>query len=182
MRSILLGSIVSLVLVACGGAPPPPANDVVSYKGPQSKSGDSASVELGADAGVKASKIELSHDPSPAHSGATDSPKPQEAEDPNLVFHQIPPNVVIAVVKPVAPKVKQCFRDGLKRDPTAEGEVNIRFVITHEGAVVDSKDNGSSMTDEDVTKCIAGVIKTLKFGVQEAPGGAFGIYSIHLSN
>jgi hypothetical protein len=182
MRSILVGAISSLVAVACGGEPPPPANDVVSYKGPQTKGSDMASVEVDGGSGVKSSKIEVSSEPSPAQTATTEAPKPQEPEDPSMVFHQIPPPVVNAVVKPVAAKVKQCFRDVLKRDPSAEGEVNVRFVITHEGTVVDAKDNGSSMTDEDVTKCIAAVIKTLKFGVQDAPGGAFGIYSIHLSN
>jgi hypothetical protein len=186
MRRTFVGLLVAVPSVlaasaACGGNQEPPQSQVIAYKGPQTKSGDTASVAVDGSA-VQSSKIEVSHDPSPAQSAAPEEKQAPEPEDPNLVFHQIPPPAVIAAVKPVAEKVKACFRAGLKRDPACEGEVRLRFVITHEGQVVQSKDNGSSMSDEEVTQCIAEVMKELKFGTQEAPGGAFGIYSIHLHN
>ena len=189
-RSFLPGLAVLVTLTAgCGSSAPLPRSvDIVPYKGSQqASSGDVASIELpkessspgAAPPNAKQETGSASASPPAAATG----PEPgAPAEDPALVFHQIPPEIVIAVVKPVQSKVKACFNDGLKRDPSIEGEVRVRFVITHEGAMIDAKDDGSSMPDEEVTTCIATIIKTLKFEKQVAPGGAFGVYSIHLQH
>jgi hypothetical protein len=77
--------------------------------------------------------------------------------------------------------VKACFKAGLKRDPSTNGEVKIRFVITNDGAVRAWMDNASSMTDEEVTSCVGELIKTLKFPKQKSPGDAWGEYSINFT-
>jgi len=119
--------------------------------------------------------------PPPPVAAQADELSPPKADDPWLAHRQIPPDVVVKTLKPIAVKVGQCFKEGLKRDPTIEGEVRIRFVIVHEGNVVDFKDDNSEMPDHEVVSCIGGVIKTVKFPEPPSPGGAYGVYSTHLS-
>ena len=79
-------------------------------------------------------------------------------------------------------KVQACWKAGLKRDPSTTGEVKIRFVITNDGKVRVWRDDGSSMSDEEVTQCVGGVVEKLSFPKQKSPGDAWGIYSIHFQN
>ena len=58
---------------------------------------------------------------------------------------------------------------GVKRDPSTSGEVKIRFVITNDGMVRVWRDDGSSMSDEEVTKCVGELIKSIKFPKQKSP-------------
>ena len=182
MKSAILVPFV-LLTSACATTPPPPQPvEIIPYKGAKSSSGDVASVDLPKETPTSA-PVTAPPNAKQSETPPADAPAaPAATEDPSNVFHRLPPGTVLNVVRPVLTKVKACFKEGLARDPSTEGEVRIRFVITHEGAVVDAKDEGSSMPDEEVTSCIAGVIKALKFPVQEAPGGAFGIYSINLQN
>jgi hypothetical protein len=184
MRSLAPAlAIASIFSAACASTPPPagPA-EVIPYKGAKTASGDVASIDLPKDS-AEAPPVTT---PPNAKANA-DAPEPPAAtpadpEDPRLVFHRIAPATVLSVTRAIQPKARACFKEGLARDPSIEGEVRIRFVITHEGQVVETKDDNSSMPDEDVTKCIASLIKSLKFPKQEAPGGAFGIYSIDLQH
>jgi hypothetical protein len=106
----------------------------------------------------------------------------EEHSDPFMAHHQMTPNEVVSTMRSALPKVQACFRAGLKNDPSAAGEVKVRFVIKNEGTVVAWRDEGSSMSDGEVTKCIGELIKTLKFPKQKAPGPAYGIYSINLQH
>jgi hypothetical protein len=182
MRSVVawVFVVLSSVGLACGGAPPPKSK-VIPYKGPNTSDQEMASIEVPDSGAPAATTAEPPPTPAPAPTPtASTETKPPENEDPWLAHHQITPDEVIRTMRPSLPKVQACFREGLKRDPSAEGEVKIRFVIKHEGPVIVWRDEGSSMTDGDVTKCIGELIKTLKFPLQKAPGPAFGIYSIHL--
>jgi hypothetical protein len=91
------------------------------------------------------------------------------------------PKDVLHAVRPVQGKAQACFRAGVKRDPSTTGEVKIRFVITNDGVVRVWKDDGSSMSDEDVTKCVGELIKSLKFPKQKSPGDAWGAYTINFT-
>jgi hypothetical protein len=177
-----------LVFLACGGGNPPPKdeNDVIAYKGPQTTDSDRASIALpqgGAPATSNASPAGTSSAPTSdsTSTSTSTSAAPTEEEELANVHHQIAADEVSKTVAKVKAKIQACYKAGLKRDPSCTGEVKIRFVVKHDGTMVDAQDQGSSMNDEEITKCIADVIKTLKFPVQQSPGPAFGIYSIHLS-
>jgi hypothetical protein len=170
-------AIVASLAIACGGAKsPPPDTDVTagaSRREPHPEPMPTAAPDAAA--------------PEPtATASATATPPPEEPpKDPNdpwLSHRQIPPDIVAKTVKPAAAKVQKCLKDAHKRDPSLEGEVHIRFVVSHDGKVLDFHTGESSIGDKDVTSCVGEVIKTLKFPEQPAPGGAFGVYATHLSN
>ncbi len=183
LTSIALASLA--LLAGCGGGTPPPkdSNEAVASTAPQSSGDKSSSTapaeESAASAAPAPSAASASQAASspPASSAGAGSP----ADDVWMAPHQMPPGDVLKTVRPAQAKVQGCFRAGLKRDPSTSGEVKIRFVITNDGAVRDWRDEGSSMTDEEVTKCVGELIKKLKFPKQKSPGDAWGIYTINFS-
>jgi hypothetical protein len=182
----LVAAAPALVALACGHNTPPPqdGSDVVGFKGPNTTDTDKASITV-PEGGAATAPTTASTSPgsTPASTAApmSTTPPTSEADDIANVHHQIAAPEVSKTVAKVKPKIQACYHAGLKRDGSCSGEVKVKFVVKHDGTMVDAQDQGSSMNDEEVTKCIVEVIKTLKFPVQESPGPAFGIYAINLS-
>ena len=174
--------IALVALAGCGGATPEAKDADEAPSKPESKPADPAPA---ATAAAPAS------DEAPAAAPAASAASPPAAagdpgasggDDPWMASHQMSPKDVLAAVRPAQAKAQKCFHDGLKRDPSASGEVKIRFVITNAGAVRVWRDEGSSMSDEDVTTCVGDLIKTLKFPKQKSPGDAWGVYTAKFGN
>jgi len=165
--------VAASVLFACGGGTPPPSDESVASS--ESKPKDPAP----AAATSAPSPAEAS--PSPASSSATPpaDPTAPQGDDPWMAPHQMTPKDVLHAVRPVQGKAQACFRAGAKRDPSASGEVKIRFVITNDGAVRVWRDDGSSMSEEGVIQCVGELIKSLKFPKQKSPGDAWGSYTVN---
>ena len=168
---------MACVLVAsCGGGTPQPKepDEAVSPASPagDKKHDDEAAASPAPEAPPAA--------PAPAASAAAPEPKPA-ADDVWMASHQMPPGDVLKTMRPQQGKVHSCFAAGVKRDPSTSGEVKIRFVITNEGAVRATKDDGSSMSDADVTKCVGDLVQKLKFPKQKSPGDAWGTYTANFS-
>ncbi len=186
VASLLLVS-GSLLPLACGGGTPHPKDE-----GDTSGSGSSTDDSSPA-ASAAAPSDSSSTAPAPAASSAaaasgpapaatTDSSgdiKAASGDDPWLAGHQMPPGDVMRTMKAASAKVQACWKAGVKRDPSIGGEVKIRLVIANEGKVRAWRDDGSSMSDEEVTQCVGGVVEKLKFPKQKSPGDAWGVYSIH---
>jgi hypothetical protein len=186
-----------VLLWSCGGGTPAPkdadeANSASSgsdaKKGKDSdKSADKAPDKSGDDtaaAPTPAATKDSSDSAPAASSGSTDLGKAaaSSANDVWSVGHQMPPGDVIKTMKASQGKVHACFKAGHKRDPSSSGEVKIKFVVANEGAVKVWKDDGSTMTDADVTKCVGDLVQTLKFPKQKSPGDAWGTYSANFAH
>jgi len=175
MRRLLCASssiVVLLGLVACGGATPPPKTDESS----------SSSAPAASDAGPAPAASNDTKPPAPDPTPApAPAPAPPAEDEVWQAFHVMPTADVLTTMKG-QPKVQTCIHDGLKRDSSSTGEVKIKFVVTQKGQVLAWRDEGSSMTDPDVTRCIGEVIKTLKFPAQKATDNSVGLYSINVSN
>jgi len=172
MRWFLVALAGCSLPIACGGATPPPkdSDDVAPAKSeappPAEKADDTPPPPAAA--------------PEPAKPAATGDIKPP-ADDIWMAPHQMPPKDVLKTMRPAQAKVHACFKAGAKRDPSTQGEVKIRFVITNDGQVRAWRDDGSSMTDEEVTKCVGELVKTLSFPKQKSPGDAWGTYSANFN-
>jgi hypothetical protein len=174
----LFAVAASAALFACGGATPPPSDEAVAHS--ESKAKDPAPSSEAASSNESAPAASASPTP-PAANAQPELGATPAADDPWMASHQMTPKDVLRAVRPVQGKAQACFRAGVKRDPSTTGEVKIRFVITNDGAVRVWKDDGSSMSDEDVTKCVGDLIKSLKFPKQKSPGDAWGAYSINFT-
>jgi hypothetical protein len=173
MRWLLVAFVGCSMPLACGGATPPPKDsDDVAAKGdsPAQHADDTPAPSASAPA------------PEPAKPAATEPEAKPKEDDVWMAPHQMPPKDVLKVMRPAQGKVHACFKAGTKRDPSNQGEVKLRFVITNDGAVRAWKDDGSTMPDEEVIKCVGELVKTLTFPKQKSPGDAWGTYLANFSN
>jgi outer membrane biosynthesis protein TonB len=177
MRLLFVAFAAFALPLACGGGTPPPKDSDEVAPSPVAKSSTDVSDHPAAAASSAPAPEELTPPPA-ASSGPAKAPA---ADDVWMASHQMPPGDVLKTIRPRQAKVQACFRAGLKRDPSTSGEVKIRFVITNDGNVRDWRDDSSSMTDEEVTKCVGEVVKALKFPKQKSPGDAWGTYSINFT-
>jgi hypothetical protein len=188
----MMRSIASLLLVgfafpiACGGSNPPPKTEETAASSgstaSEAKKDDSTPPASSAQSGQEAPSAAPEPPAAPAASAAPDTTgdiKPPKADDPWMAAHQMPSGDVLKTIRPHQAKVQACFKAGKKRDPSVSGEVKIRFISTHDGKVRDWKDDASSMTDPQVTRCVGEAIKKLKFPKQKSPGDAWGTYNIN---
>jgi hypothetical protein len=174
------------LLVACGGATPP-----VKGASEAADPGSSSSEKGGKKEEAAAAAPGGDSTSAPAASPPTEETKPAAtkpasgdlsapaADDPWMAPHQMPPADVLKTMRAAKGRVDGCYRTAKKHDPSVSGDVKIKFVITHEGSVRVWRDEDSSMSDPDCTKCVGEVIKGLKFPTQKSPGDAWGIYSIN---
>lgn len=66
--------------------------------------------------------------------------------------------------------VKMCYEDQLKRDPTLQGKIVVRFVIGEDGGVTSSEIASSTFDNKDFEGCLLRVIRRLHF--PKPKGGA----------
>jgi hypothetical protein len=173
---------LAFTAAACGGGTPKPKDedDTASAK---SKGDDSSSAPADSAAAAPADSSPPATPPPAANASASSSGdlKATGGDDPWMASHQMTPKDVMKTMRPVTGRVKACFKAGLKRDGSTNGEVKIRFVITNDGAVRVWRDDGSSMTDGDVTQCVGELLNKLKFPKQKSPGDAWGSYAINFT-
>lgn len=179
MRTIGIVTVACSVLVACGGATPPAKDaDEAPAAASGSKHGDDSTASDAPAAAASSAPSAPADTPAPA---AKPTDLTASSDDVWMASHQMPPRDVLKTLRPQQGKVHACFSAGYKRDPSTSGEVKVKFVITNDGAVRAWKDDGSSMTDADVTKCVGDLVQALKFPKQKSPGDAWGSYTANYS-
>jgi hypothetical protein len=174
MRWLFAALVVCSLPLACGGETPPPkdSDQAAAAKGdaPAAAKKDDAPA-----ASDSASAAATSAPAAPSAPAADSTPAPTKSPDDDvwMAAHQMPPKDVLKTMKPAQAKVHACF----KRVPGAQGEVKIRFVVTNDGKVRAWKDDGSTMSEDEVTKCVGDLVKGLTFPKQKSPGDAWGTFS-----
>lgn len=176
MRLLWTGPLLCAFLSACGGETPAPKEP--EQASPSAAADDQKHEDDSTPAAPAAAAAAPA--PAPAASAAPTELK-ASSDDVWMAGHQMPPADVLKTMRPQQGKVHACFSAGVKRDPSTSGEIKVKFVITNDGAVRAWKDDGSSMTDADVTKCVGELVKNLRFPKQKSPGDAWGTYSANFS-
>ncbi len=80
-------------------------------------------------------------------------------------------DLIRGVVQRNKPAVRQCFREGLARNPGLRGEVEVGFTIQGDGSVAYPAVVHSSVADPAVEACVTTAIKAWRFPVFVASGG-----------
>jgi len=76
---------------------------------------------------------------------------------------RLPPEVVQRVVRQNFGRFRLCYEEGLRKSPSLEGRVAVKFVIARDGSVTTSQDAGSDLADEGVRQCVVRSFGTLSF-------------------
>lgn len=77
------------------------------------------------------------------------------------------------VVRAHIGEIRDCYHEGLERDPKLAGRLVVGFEIADGGAVERSEISESTLADAEVGACIAGAVKTWKFPAPQ--GGAVAV-------
>lgn len=182
MRTLWTLPLAGALALGCGGATPSPKDaDEAPAAASDAKHADDSKGDDTAAAAAPAAAPAPAKDDTPAPAAKPSTNLSASSDDVWMASHQMPPKDVLKTMRSQQGKVHGCFSAGYKRDPSTSGEVKVKFVVTNDGAVRAWKDDGSSMTDADVTKCVGDLVQSLKFPKQKSPGDAWGTYSANYS-
>jgi hypothetical protein len=81
----------------------------------------------------------------------------------------IPVDVIRRILRQNYGRFRQCYQKGLARDRKLQGEVKLRFAIEVDGSTSNSRDDGSTLPDASVIRCLASAIERLSFPKLGAP-------------
>ncbi len=140
MKRALL--VVPFVLVACGGPKPAPPPAVA-----QSDTSDA-----GEEAAAPPPPAEETKPPEAASAAPSTPPPPPDDCTP----------IAVDFEKRARPKLKDCYRDGKKKDPNLEGTVKISVDIRYDGKITSHKIMMKTLPDP-VAKCMLEVVKNTPF-------------------
>ncbi len=79
------------------------------------------------------------------------------------VSGRLPPEVIRRIVRQNHGRFRQCYEQGLGRNPNLEGRVAVRFIIGRDGAVSNVSNGGSDLPDSQVVSCVMRVYYRLSF-------------------
>ena len=93
---------------------------------------------------------------------------------------RIPPEIIQRIIRQNFGRFRSCYEAGLRNNPNLSGRVGVRFVISREGAVMQTSNGGSDLPDSGVVNCVVGSFRGLSFPPTE--GGIVTVtYSIQFS-
>jgi Ca-activated chloride channel family protein len=75
----------------------------------------------------------------------------------------LPIDVVRRIVRQNMGRLRMCYEQGLRRNPSLAGRVVVRFVIRQDGGVATAADGGSSLPDSSVVACVVAMMQRLSF-------------------
>jgi hypothetical protein len=75
----------------------------------------------------------------------------------------IPVEVIRRILRQNYGRFRQCYEKGLERHRNLQGEVRVRFAIELDGNPSNSRDDGSTLPDASVIRCMASAIERLSF-------------------
>jgi hypothetical protein len=80
----------------------------------------------------------------------------------------LPPEVIQRIVRQNDGRFRACYESGLRRNPSLEGRVTVKFVVDRTGAVAVASDGGSDLPDEGVRRCVVSAFGALSFPAPES--------------
>ncbi|MFO0677152.1 MAG: AgmX/PglI C-terminal domain-containing protein [Polyangiaceae bacterium] len=102
--------------------------------------------------------------------------------DPNVsVTGRLPAEVIQRIVRLSQGRYIACYQSGLRSNPSLEGRVAVRFLISKDGDVAVARDAGSDLPDANVRACIVRAFESLSFPNPEGGGSVSVTYPLVFS-
>jgi hypothetical protein len=80
-----------------------------------------------------------------------------------VVSGRLPPEVIQRIVRQNYGRFRNCYEQGLSRNPNLEGRIQVRFIIGRDGSVSNVQNGGSDLPDPGVIGCVIGAYYGLSF-------------------
>jgi hypothetical protein len=96
---------------------------------------------------------------------------------------RIEPEVIQRIIRQGYGRLRDCYEEGLRRDPNLKGRVAVQFVIGRDGGVAFVHDGGSDLPDSATLRCMLSIfwdfcfpqpkngIVTVVYPIMFSPGG-----------
>lgn len=105
---------------------------------------------------------------------------PEDDSCASIVDGRLPPEAVQRVVRANMGRMRLCYEDGLRNNPSLAGRITVRFVIDRDGTVAFAKESDGSFPDGRVGACVVQGFRSLSF--PDSEGGVIDVsYSLSLS-
>jgi hypothetical protein len=88
-------------------------------------------------------------------------------------------DVVQRILRKSFARVRLCYENGLRGNPSLAGMIRVRFVIESNGSVGTATDAGSSVADPAVVRCAVSGFDSLEFPTPST-SAVVGVYTIYL--
>ena len=98
-----------------------------------------------------------------------------------MVNGRLPPEAVQRVVRQSFGRLRACYDSGLRRNPSLEGRITVKFVIDREGAVAMASAADATFPDSEVIACVARAYQAMTFPKPEG-GIVTVVYPLVLSS
>lgn len=95
--------------------------------------------------------------------GGSTSKSPTVQTGTPVVQGSLDKEIIRRIIRRHANRLRFCYEKGLQTNPTLEGRVNVKFVITKDGTVSSAQDAGSTITDQTVVGCVVQAFKQMQF-------------------
>lgn len=112
---------------------------------------------------------------------ASASAPPQVRAGVVTVKGQLPSEIVQRVVRTRHASLRLCYESALRRRPSLQGTMTVRFVIGAAGSVISASEVGQGLSDAPMSSCVLGAFRRLTFPKPKA-GIAVVNYPIVFSN
>jgi hypothetical protein len=80
-----------------------------------------------------------------------------------IISGRLPPEVIQRIVRQNYGRFRNCYEQGLSRNPNLEGRVQVRFVIGRDGTVSNVQKGDSDLPDGGVVSCVVSAYYGLNF-------------------
>ena len=80
-----------------------------------------------------------------------------------LLASSLDGKVIDRVVRGKMDEIQSCYQEGLDRRPGLKGKVTMKFKVDPDGSVHEAGLAKSTLRDEKVETCLAGVFETMQF-------------------
>jgi hypothetical protein len=111
--------------------------------------------------------------------GSPGAKPPQVRMGATTVVGKLPPEIIQRIVRQNFGRFRLCYENGLRTNPTLEGNVTVRFLIEKTGAVSGvAAVKGTDLADKTVASCVIRAFTALSFPEPEGGGKVMVTYPI----
>jgi len=101
--------------------------------------------------------------------GRIDTGPIEERDSPGILDEK----EVVVTVRKSLPAIRNCYEKGLSKNPLLEGKIKVAFTVGPQGVVTGAQAEDDSLGDPNVTSCVLGKFKSLKFDKPEGGSAKF---------
>jgi hypothetical protein len=87
-----------------------------------------------------------------------------------VILGALPKATIVEVISADLDAIKRCYETSLQQDPTLQGQLVVKFVVSATGAVQSAETKSSELADAEMEACVNEVFRGMQFPEPEGGG------------